>query len=539
MRRDFKNIRSMKSIVSILATALMLCSCSGKDNGPVYQKPQPNPTKVVIEQLGQTSQVCVSWQDNASDELGYAIWLKSGVTPARILAELPADSQYYLIESGLVAGTSYSIGVQARGTEDKLSSAIIYKEINIFDWSRLPSAELLEDVVVTPSSVALDYKFRKSADFEISRWGLCWSADHTPTLEDTWAHGPNATSMILRQAIPVSALEYGKTYKVRCWVECSKGVSYSNEVEVSLGEEVPAVTFNWTRMQVEGLHEDVEVYYTTDPLHGRAFNAWYAIADVSKGNVEFRMQFVEKAQKMSVFYQNNLDAGETAYVLTNAGYFNMSTGTSGDYLVDRGVVTPSTSEGNPKGTFGVDADQKPFALWAGKGMDGVEYFYEHPKMNLGNSSIYGACAENYPWPNVSVTPYYAMAAGPMLVKNGKVIPDVTKEDGVFVRNYEGVWTDIFNDDTVTPDRTCVGYTEDGRIILFVCDGRIKASKGASIVEAAQIMKGLGCVGAVNFDGGGSTAMLVQGNRVNSYESNTSGATEDRAVGSVMGFFLKK
>ena len=160
-------------------------------------------------------------------------------------------------------------------------------------------------------------------------------------------------------------------------------------------------------------------------------------------------------------------------------------------------------------------------------------------MNLGNSSIYGACAENYPWPNVSVTPYYAMAAGPMLVKNGKVIPDVTKEDGVFVRNYEGVWTDIFNDDTVTPDRTCVGYTEDGRIILFVCDGRIKASKGASIVEAAQIMKGLGCVGAVNFDGGGSTAMLVQGNRVNSYESNTSGATEDRAVGSVMGFFLKK
>ena len=85
----------------------------------------------------------------------------------------------------------------------------------------------------------------------------------------------------------------------------------------------------------------------------------------------------------------------------------------------------------------------------------------------------------------------------------------------------------------------VSITEDGRIILFVCVGRIKASKGASIVEAAQIMKGLGCVGAVNFDGGGSTAMLVQGNRVNSYESNTSGATEDRAVGSVMGFFLKK
>ena len=250
------------------------------------------------------------------------------------------------------------------------------------------------------------------------------------------------------------------------------------------------------------------------------------------------MEFVNKAKKMSAFFNDFKTEGETAYVLTNAGYFNMSTGETGDYHVCRGTVSAATASGSPKGTFGVNEDQQPFALWSGKGEDGVQYFYENPMMTLGTSSTYGKCAEGYPEPDVKMAPYYAMSAGPMLVKNGKVMPDVTSENGVFVRNYEGIWTDIFNDSSVTPDRTCVGYTEDGKIILFVCDGRIKASRGASIVEAAQIMKGLGCVGAVNFDGGGSTAMLVQGSRVNSFESNMDGATEDRSVGSVMGFFLK-
>ena len=59
------------------------------------------------------------------------------------------------------------------------------------------------------------------------------------------------------------------------------------------------------------------------------------------------------------------------------------------------------------------------------------------------------------------------------------------------------------------------------------------------LEMGQIMKGLGCVGAVNFDGGGSTAMTLYGKRVNSFLSNTSGATENRRVGSVMGFYKKK
>ena len=93
---------------------------------------------------------------------------------------------------------------------------------------------------------------------------------------------------------------------------------------------------------------------------------------------------------------------------------------------------------------------------------------------------------------------------------------------------------------VQPDRTAVGQTADGKIILFVCDGRIQASRGALMDELAMIMKGLGCTYAVNFDGGGSTTMVCEGKRINSEISNMDGTkTENRAVKSTMGFFRKK
>ena len=82
---------------------------------------------------------------------------------------------------------------------------------------------------------------------------------------------------------------------------------------------------------------------------------------------------------------------------------------------------------------------------------------------------------------------------------------------------------------MSPDRTAIGLTADGKVVFFVCDGRIKSSDGATIVETAQIMRGLGCVEAVNMDGGGSTAMHLSTGRVNSLEKNTAGATENRAV----------
>ena len=57
-------------------------------------------------------------------------------------------------------------------------------------------------------------------------------------------------------------------------------------------------------------------------------------------------------------------------------------------------------------------------------------------------------------------------------------------------------------------RTAVGITENGEVIFYVLDGRQKGySYGAKIETVAARLKELGCVDAINLDGGGSTSLL--------------------------------
>lgn len=53
------------------------------------------------------------------------------------------------------------------------------------------------------------------------------------------------------------------------------------------------------------------------------------------------------------------------------------------------------------------------------------------------------------------------------------------------------------------------------MIFFVCEGRsvTEGVKGMNMAMMANILKNLGCVDAMNLDGGGSTCMLVNGQPV--------------------------
>lgn len=61
-------------------------------------------------------------------------------------------------------------------------------------------------------------------------------------------------------------------------------------------------------------------------------------------------------------------------------------------------------------------------------------------------------------------------------------------------------------------RTALGLTKDNKIIAVALDGGYAAkgvSDGASLPEMAEIMKSMGAVTAINFDGGGSTQMNLR------------------------------
>lgn len=65
-------------------------------------------------------------------------------------------------------------------------------------------------------------------------------------------------------------------------------------------------------------------------------------------------------------------------------------------------------------------------------------------------------------------------------------------------------------------RTCIGQKANGTIVLVVIDGRSRRSRGATARQSAEIMLELGCIKAINADGGGSSQMLYKDKLVNEY-----------------------
>lgn len=59
-------------------------------------------------------------------------------------------------------------------------------------------------------------------------------------------------------------------------------------------------------------------------------------------------------------------------------------------------------------------------------------------------------------------------------------------------------------------RTAIGKLTDGSIILLVVDGRAEESAGMNLTELQQTLRWLGCVTALNLDGGGSSTMYIKG-----------------------------
>ena len=103
---------------------------------------------------------------------------------------------------------------------------------------------------------------------------------------------------------------------------------------------------------------------------------------------------------------------------------------------------------------------------------------------------------NPEWQDVN----HIISGGPYLVKNGDIYVDMTaqKLSSVGGRN----------------PRTAIGYTKDNNLIMLTADGREGESIGLTLNELANLMKELGCVNAMNLDGGGSTVMYIQGKVVN-------------------------
>jgi hypothetical protein len=96
----------------------------------------------------------------------------------------------------------------------------------------------------------------------------------------------------------------------------------------------------------------------------------------------------------------------------------------------------------------------------------------------------------------------AVGGGPTLVRKGLVVNEWRQQgfDEAFSNRKH--------------PRTAVGITVEGDLWFVVLDGRLSFSQGATIEELARVMQRLGCMEAINLDGGGSSTFNLFGATVN-------------------------
>jgi exopolysaccharide biosynthesis protein len=166
----------------------------------------------------------------------------------------------------------------------------------------------------------------------------------------------------------------------------------------------------------------------------------------------------------------------------------------------------------------------------------TNYYYDLPLLSIkGETKLKAPSATNPTTPS-EWEPIELVTAGPVLLKDGKIPFDFTrtsKGNTYFLSNWEMITNDVFTNTTGDDwrcDRSAVGITPEGNLIFFACEGRTPSlSCGANLDEVARILKALGCVEALNFDGGGSTKLYLGGQ---SFSNN------NRAVVTTVGIVTK-
>ena len=113
------------------------------------------------------------------------------------------------------------------------------------------------------------------------------------------------------------------------------------------------------------------------------------------------------------------------------------------------------------------------------------------------------------WADIS----YAIEAGPMLLDKGELAIDMV-EEGWKTNNSINTQAARLDFTDMRGPKIAVGIGKRGELKVFAVNGRIRESVGATHIDMAEILKGLGINKAMGFDPGGSSTLYVNGEIMN-------------------------
>jgi len=412
----------------------------------------------------------------------------------------------------------------------------------------LPAPEQVSARLQGEQQNLLEWKHAGAEGFYILQYGVTQPLAKLPAGSSSFLSGEYAPGSTVQLGVQAFSDSRISTIAYAAAVTLPKKEEPVEPVEPVEDDPSPIdpVTCSWDEVTGTELPSSVRIFKTEGTLNGRPLQAWYAAAKTD-ADVKLRVLFPGLDNKQTIDAQ--AESEEKCLVLINGGIFGrLNNGLAvcdgqqtpwarvedDNWDVDRQYWGPDSKLHTvSRGLFGVDQDGVPGVFWSYTPSHGTVYVYDQPIPTVAGGPVQPGGTDTFPCERVQWTPYNAITCGPVLLQNGKCPINKNKTAaGYWETNYE-LWADDIYGVDVLADRTAVGYLEDGSTVLCIVDGRIDTSNGATTLEMAAIMKGLGCVGALNLDGGGSTGMWVKGK---GHLNDLTGG--NRAVLTTIGFFTK-
>jgi exopolysaccharide biosynthesis protein len=271
---------------------------------------------------------------------------------------------------------------------------------------------------------------------------------------------------------------------------------------------------NWKNVDsmYQPLPKGVHVYMTSDLVDGKPNIAYYVSADLKDRSLGFTTQ-VGNGKRLTptqYFEQEN-----KPLLVVNCTFFEFVHNSNQNVVVKDGKLVAyqvHTINGRGKDTF---TYRHPFGSAIGISKNGkadVAWLYTDSAEAIPYASqsainaVKDSVAQHTGKEMLGMGDFKkwemnaAVGGGPVLIQNGNIQISNNEE-----LKFGGK---AIND---KHPRTAMGYTSDGRLIILAIEGRFpNKAEGATLTQEAQMLKEIGCVEALNLDGGGSSCLLVNG-----------------------------
>jgi exopolysaccharide biosynthesis protein len=269
------------------------------------------------------------------------------------------------------------------------------------------------------------------------------------------------------------------------------------------------------------LPKSLHVYFTDESIDTSKFRAFYVEADLKDENINFTTDTTFKRRLTPLeFYQKN----DHPILVVNGTFFSFETNQNLNVVIKDGKIISHNSKiiKDPKdtarrlrvitGAIGINRKRKADVAWiktdtanryasaSQRSLNPIKtgnYYAVKQRRATGERIVTTKPADDEPFRFWKMKT--AIGGGPVLMQKGQ-IKISNEEEQMFAGK-------AIND---KHPRTAMGYTADNKLIILVVEGRNPNAGGATLTQEAQILKDLGCIEALNLDGGGSSCLLING-----------------------------